>query len=175
MHIILGVLGALITILVLLNRLSETGFDIGWLNPFSWHRRRKFRKNHDLNPVFKLDSPLDVAALLVTGVVKVDGDITATQKSALLHAFESEFRVDRAEAKDLLTSSVYLIGNGQEFFSKPAKSIERSFDKFTPEQVASIIGLLDRISQVDGPATSIQTQYIKSAVKGLPNQSANKW
>ncbi|MCF2858386.1 TerB family tellurite resistance protein [Pseudoalteromonas sp. SMS1] len=175
MHIILGVLGALLTILFLLNRLSETGFDIGWLNPFSWHRRRKFRKHHDLNPVFKLDSPLDVAALLATGVVKVDGDITATQKAALLQTFESEFRVDKEEAKDLLTSSVYLIGNGQAFFSKPAKSIERSFDKFTPEQVSSVIRLLDKMSQIDGPATAIQTQYIKNAVKGLPTHSSNKW
>ena len=36
MHIILGVLGAVITILILLNRLAEAGIDLGGLNPFLW-------------------------------------------------------------------------------------------------------------------------------------------
>jgi len=35
MHIILGVLGAIVTILVLLNRLADAGIDVGWLNPFA--------------------------------------------------------------------------------------------------------------------------------------------
>ncbi len=83
MHIILGVLGIVVTILILLNRLSESGIDIGWLNPFSWYRRRKYRQQHDLNPIFKLESPLDIAALYLVGVAKADGDITVSQKIPL--------------------------------------------------------------------------------------------
>ena len=56
MHIILGVLGIIVTILILLSRLQENGIDIGWLNPFSCHRRRSYRKEHDLNPAFMSDS-----------------------------------------------------------------------------------------------------------------------
>ncbi|KPZ73792.1 MULTISPECIES: hypothetical protein [unclassified Pseudoalteromonas] len=76
MHVVLGVLGIVVTILVLLNKLQEGGIDIGWLNPFSWHRRRKFRKHHDLNPAFKLDSPMDVAALYMVAVAKIDGEMS---------------------------------------------------------------------------------------------------
>lgn len=41
MHIVLAVLGSLVTILILLNRLKGLGIDFGWLNPFTWHRRRQ--------------------------------------------------------------------------------------------------------------------------------------
>jgi hypothetical protein len=41
MHVILGLLGAVITILILLKRLSDAGFDPASLNPFLWYRRYK--------------------------------------------------------------------------------------------------------------------------------------
>ena len=41
MHIIIGLLGSLVTIFYLLDRL---GVDIGGLNPFYWYRRRAFAK-----------------------------------------------------------------------------------------------------------------------------------
>jgi len=44
MHFILGLLGTIVTILILLNRLADAGIDLGGLNPFLWHRRRKWRK-----------------------------------------------------------------------------------------------------------------------------------
>jgi hypothetical protein len=39
MHIIMGILGSIITILVLTNQLSRLGIDVGKLNPFAWHRQ----------------------------------------------------------------------------------------------------------------------------------------
>ncbi len=68
MHIILGILGALVTILILANRLQDNGIDVGWLNPFSWARRRKFRKEYQMHPAYTLESPLDVAALFMVAV-----------------------------------------------------------------------------------------------------------
>ncbi|TLU67146.1 TerB family tellurite resistance protein [Thalassotalea litorea] len=175
MHIILGVIGSIITILILINRLSEAGLDIGWLNPFSWHRRRKYRNNHDLNPVFKLDSPMDVAALYVVGAAKADGDITATQKQAIVDMFESEFHLSNSQAKELLSSSVHLIGNGQEFYDNPDRCIERTYDDFSPEQVDSVNALLNRIIEVDGNATAEQTSFVSKVAKAFPVQSQSKW
>ena len=70
MHIILGLLGTIVTILILLNRLSEAGIEIGWLNPFAWNRRRKWRNKYQGNPIFQLVDPLEVAALLCTSLAK---------------------------------------------------------------------------------------------------------
>lgn len=175
MHIILAVLGVVVTILILLNRLSQNGIDIGWLNPFSWHRRRKYRLNHDLNPVFKLDSPLDVAALYLVGVAKVDGDLSATQKTALLTVFEQEFHLSAQDARALLGSSVHLIGNGQTFFSTPGRAAERVYEKLSPEQVGSINSLLHQIATTDGDASDAQMQFISAVSKALPATIKPKW
>ena len=43
MHIILGALGTIVTILWLLHRLAEMGVSLGGLNPWLWQRRRKWR------------------------------------------------------------------------------------------------------------------------------------
>lgn len=80
MHIILAILGVVVTLLVLLNRLQENSIDLGWLNPFSWRRRLKYRLEDDLNPAFKLDPSMDVAALYMTAICKIDGDLSAEQK-----------------------------------------------------------------------------------------------
>ncbi len=46
MHVIIGVLGSIITILILLNRLAEAGIDLGGLNPFLWKRRRQWKQKN---------------------------------------------------------------------------------------------------------------------------------
>lgn len=175
MHIILAVLGVVVTLLILLNRLAQNGIDIGWLNPFSWHRRRKYRLNHDLNPVFKLDSPLEVAALYLVGVAKVDGDLSTSQKAALLAVFEQEFHLSAHDARALLGSSVHLIGNGLEFFSAPGRAVERVYDKLSPEQVTSISTLLHQIADTDGAPSAAQMQFIAAVTKALPTAVTSKW
>ena len=54
MHVILGALGLIVTILILIKRLSDVGIDIGWLDSFKWNRRRKWRQNYRSNPVFDI-------------------------------------------------------------------------------------------------------------------------
>lgn len=176
MHIILGVLGALVTILILLNRLSEAGIDVGWLNPFSWNRRRKYRKQHDLNLMFKLESPLDVAALYLVGAAKADGDMTASQKAALLTIFREEFHLSDNAAKQLLASSVHLIGNGQAFYATPELALQRVYDKLTAEQVESILSLVQQVVNVDGTPSSQQTHFIRRVTEAMPVfRLGSKW
>jgi len=46
MHVIIGFLGSVVTILWLLHRLAEMGIDMGGLNPWTWRRRRNFRQKY---------------------------------------------------------------------------------------------------------------------------------
>ncbi len=80
MHIILGVLGAIITILILVNRLSENGINIGWLNPFAWKRRREWAKKYHANPVYSLTSPMQVTSLITIALAKSEGEVSTEQK-----------------------------------------------------------------------------------------------
>ena len=62
MHIVLGLLGAIVTILVLLSRLADAGISLGGLNPFLWHRRRKWQNKMSGDPIFQVDHPMDATA-----------------------------------------------------------------------------------------------------------------
>ncbi len=172
---VLAFLGVVVTLLILVMRLQESGIDLGWLNPFSWHRRRKFRKEHDLNPAFKLDSPMDVAALFMIAVAKVDGELSKEQKARILSLFQSEFKLNTNEASALLRSSAHLLELTDEVFVKPNKVIERSFDKFGPEQVKSVCFLIDEVALVEGNDSSAQNTLINKIKKALPSSENAKW
>jgi len=58
-HIVLGLLTTIVTLLILLNRLAEAGISLGGLNPFLWHRRRKWKQQLIGNPIFHIDGPMD--------------------------------------------------------------------------------------------------------------------
>lgn len=170
MHIILGVLGAIITILILLRRLNEAGIDLGWLNPFAWQRRRQFRKEHDLNPAFKLENPMDVAALYLVAMAKIDGDLTASQKAKILALFEDDFHLNGDESRELLGASVYLIGNGKDVYASPAQVIKRAYAKFTPSQVSALKDMLLKVANTDGQASRAQIAFLQRINHALPSE-----
>jgi len=149
MHIIIAFLGTIITILILLNRLAEAGISLGGLNPFLWRRRRKWKQQYEGNPIYQIDSPLDLAALLATATAKADGDMSSEEKKTLLDLFQKEFNVDKKASAELLISSSYLMGTGDELRSNLDKVIKPSLDKFTEVQAASTNNILDGICADD--------------------------
>lgn len=177
MHIILGLLGAIVTILVLIKRLSDVGIDITWLNPFTWHRRRSWRKQYEGNPVFTLDQPLDVAAMLATTVAKIDGEISKEEKEVLLSLFQSEFGKSEKEASDLLMSSIYLFGDGEDAIAKPDKIMKRSLDNFSEDQATSVMSLLNIIKDIDPANSNDKDHYISKVNKVFSTKfnAEKKW
>jgi hypothetical protein len=160
MHILLGLLGTIVTIAVLFKRLSDAGIDIGWLNPFAWRRRRAWRKKYQGNPIFSLSDPLEVAALLATTTAKIDGDLSFEEKTILLELFQSEFHKSEKEASDLLMSSIYLFGDGEEAMAKPDKILRASLESFSPEKARSVMSLLKAISEIDQKNQAAKHAYI---------------
>jgi uncharacterized tellurite resistance protein B-like protein len=177
MHIVLGALGSMITVLWLLHRLAEMGIDLGGLNPWLWQRRRKWRKKHDANPIFSLDSPLDLAGLLVTSVAKLDGDMTAAEKAGILALFETEFHLSKRDAAGLLIASVYLFGKGDEVREKLPAIMAPSQARFSPEQANSTLEMMRAVSELDGGASEIQSDLINQVadVFGRTHQPKGKW
>jgi len=78
--------------------LAESGISLGGINPFLWQRRRKWKKQYEGNPVYQIDNPLDLAALLATATAKADGDMSSDEKRTLLDLFQKEFNVDKKGA-----------------------------------------------------------------------------
>ena len=98
MHVIIGFLGSLVTILWLLHRLAEMGIDLGGLNPWFWYRRRKWRGKYEGDPINAVEDPMEIGALVVVAMAKVAGDITAEQKKVILSEFGNSFSLGDKEA-----------------------------------------------------------------------------
>jgi len=166
MHILLGVLGSIITILILLNRLTDARIDLGWLNPLLWHKRRAWRKQYEGNPVFKIQEPMDAAALLMTATAKADGDMTSDSKALLLSLFKNEFHLSQKEATDLLIASVHLYGDGEEVRQKMAAVLTPSLDKFSEAQSKSTMKLIRQVADSVTPGNTA-AQEIAAMVENI--------
>jgi hypothetical protein len=162
MHIVLGALGAIITILILLNRLNEGGIDIGWLNPFAWKRRREWAKKYHANPIYALHSPMEVTALLMVALAKSQGDMTSELKQEIQSKFKDIFHLTDEKAAGLLTSSFFLLKDGVETVKDIEKLLAPSKEKFTQEQAASAMELIQHIANFDGQANAFQKEIIQA-------------
>lgn len=160
MHIILGMLGILGSIIYILNRLLDLGIDFGWLNPFWWQHRRKWRKKYAGQPIFKVDNPMDLAALLIVGLARVDGDISLEEKSVILEMFKDEFNLPEGDAAALMTSSVYLLGKGEEFRDQLDKILKPGIDKFSEEQITSTLEMLRKISVLNSSQVALKKEFM---------------
>lgn len=177
MHIVLGALALIVTILILLNRLANAGIDLGGLNPFLWRRRRAWRTKIEGNPVFRLSDPKDVAALLAVGVAKIDGDMSSDEKRSLVHEFESTFGLKPRLAAELLGFSVYLLGDAQLLLSQLDAILANTRDRFTSDQVVSTLAMMERIARCAGEPSDAQRQLIEEVRSRLSRMepTARTW
>ena len=175
MPYLLGLLGLIVTVLILLSRLADAGIDLGGLNPFLWRRRRAWRQKFEANPLFGLDQPMDVAAVLAVGVAKADGDMSTQQKQALLERFQQTFNIDIRAAEDLLSSSAHLAGDGRILRDQVHDVVATSKEHFSDKQIESTLSLLKKIAAVEG-ASDRQRELISNVQASLRDQpSTGTW
>ena len=157
MHIVLGLLGSIVTILYLLDRL---GVDIGWLNPRSWRRRRAWAKKYEGDPIFSIEDPIHVAAILIVGVAKLEGELTAEQKTAVLAQFKETFSLDSRAASELLGSATHLLGARQIIGAQLDGVANRNRNTFKPGQAESMIEMIQQIATVGGAMSDAQREFV---------------
>ena len=110
--------------------------------------------------MFSLDGPLEVAEMLATSVAKIDGEIISEEKQTLLSLFQSEFGKTEKEASELLMSSIYIFGDGQEAIAKPEKVMKSALEKFSEEQARSVMSLLEAIRIIDDSNAGAKEKFI---------------
>jgi hypothetical protein len=157
MHIVLGLLGSIISILYLLDRL---GVDIGWLNPWSWRRRRAWAKKYEGDPIYSIEDPIHVAAILIVGVAKLEGDLSAEQKTAVLTQFKETFSLDSRAASELLGSATHLLGAPQVIGTQLDGVANRNSHTFKPDQAESMIDMIQQIASVGGAMSDAQREFV---------------
>lgn len=170
MHVILAALGAIVTILILLNRLSESGIDVGWLNPFAWKRRRDWAKKYHANPVYALTNPMELTALVMVGLAKGEGEISAEQKREIKRQFREVFHLDDEKAAALFTSSCFLLRGELEPLTNVEKLLAPSAGHFNQEQAQSALGLFRHIASFEGPMNAFQEDVIEQFERAFRSQ-----
>lgn len=157
MHIIIGALSAILTLLYILERLD---IDIGWYNPWSWRRRRAWARRYTGDPVYSVEDPVHAAAILVTGVARLDGSVCAEEKQALIGLFEEKFSLGGKAAAELLGSAAHLLGAPQVVETQLDGLASKTAGLFSVEQSDSIIDMMERVAALDGGPTPLQLDYV---------------
>jgi uncharacterized tellurite resistance protein B-like protein len=147
------------------------------LNPLFWYRRRQWNKRHGQNPLYTIDAPLEVAAVLLLGIAKLEGEISREHKLAILKIFSNEFGLGSDDASELFASSSFLLQKELDLVKNVAKVLHNSIDKFTPVQTKSTLELMQTIANIESAATKEQQKLIQS-VEGIlspPRKENSKW
>lgn len=169
MHYILALISAIVGIFYILDRF---GIDIGGLNPFHWRRRRAWAKKYSGDPIYAVEDPMEIAALFVVATAKLDGDISAEQKDAILTQFSEKFSLDEREAKQLLGSSSHLLASPQMIPNQLENLIKRNKNTFAPDQVDSLTAMMGAVLSADGSPNSEQQQLVQLIKKQLPEEAS---
>ena len=174
MHLVIGFLTALVTIFYLLDRL---GIDIGGFNPFHWRRRRAWSKRYNADPIYSVEDPMHVAAILILGAAKLDGDLSAEQKRVALAQFESQFSLDSKAASELLGSAAHLLGAPQVIDSQLNGVADKNKGRFTREQAESMLQMMVHVASADGEMLPEQRQFVARIREQFvpPPQGAGTW
>ncbi len=177
MHIIIGILGSIITILILLKRLSDAGIDVGWLDPFKWQRRKQWKKRANTKPLYLIKDPMEATAGLMYALAKCSGDISIEEKNFLLEKFKTDFFLSDKEACTLLTSCSFAVTDTSELQNNIQKFLSNSIQGYSGSQVTSTINLLEQVTNLGGGATETQAEFLNKITAYLQPEKKNsaKW
>lgn len=159
MHIVIGFLTALVTIFYLLDQL---GVNLGGFNPFYWRRRRAWAKKYQSDPIYSVEDPMHVAAILILGSAKLDGELSAEQKRVALAQFESQFSLDSREASELLGSAAHLLGAPQIIDAQLNGVAKKNEDRFSKEQTDSMLQMMIQVASADGEMSAAQQEFVET-------------
>ena len=160
MHIVIGIITAMGGLIWALVALQKTGFDISSLNPLDWQRRNAWKKKYEAKPIYKLSQPIDVAALLLLGVAKCEGEISAEQKQKILNILQENLHLSLDDANDQLLASAHLLRDEIYLVDNIDKVLMPSSAEFSNEQVNSLIVLMGKVANIEGEVNLEQQKLI---------------
>ncbi len=171
MHVLIGLITAIATLLFALERL---GIDIGWINPFSWARRRRWARQYEGDPIYSIEDPMHVAAILVVGTAKLGDDVSTGQKQRIVEMFANTFSLDEKAANELYISAAHLLGAPQVIETQLTGVVDKHRNLFSAAQAES---LLEMIPDVIGTASNeTQRAFVASLrEKMAPQAPEGSW
>lgn len=165
MHVVVSLLFAIAGLCWALQALYNSGF-LDFINPFKARRRIGWRKKTAQSPLYCIDNPMEVAAVLIIGVAKMEGDITREHKEFILGLFEKTFCLSNRDAVELFKATEFLLREQHDLSSCLSKVIRPSRANFDYDRTASLIELMRQSAGFEDDITRNQ-QDLCSSVRTL--------
>lgn len=160
MAVILQILGLIITFTMAMEALRRFGIDVGWLNPLSFFRRRAWAKKVKTPPLYALEHPVDVVAVMALAMVQATGAVTVEQKEGVLALLRQHLSLGDADANNLWVASSHMLRNRPLAPSEVPAVLERSGDKFADYHVQTLRAVMQGAAQITPPASAAQQQLL---------------
>jgi len=160
MSIILEILGLIITFTMAMEALRRFGIDVGWLNPLTFFRRRAWRQKVTTPPLYTLEHPVDVVAVLALAMVQATGAVTAEQKEGVLALLRQHLSLAEADASNLWIASSHMLRNRALAPGEVPAVLERSADKFTSYHVQTLRSVMLGAAQIAPPVSADQQRLL---------------
>ena len=164
MGVILQILGLIITFTMAMEALRRFGIDVGWLNPLAFFRRRAWAKKVETPPLYALEHPVDVVAVMALAMVQATGAVTVEQKEGVLALLRQHLGLGDADANNLWVASSHMLRRRALAPTEVPAVLERSIEKFTDYHVQTLRSVMQGAAQIVPPASAAQQQLPHNAV-----------
>jgi len=169
MGILIEILGLVLAITLGLGALKRNGVDIGWLNPFAFFHRMRWKRKSSVPPLYALDYPVDVVAVLALAAVQTSGVVTSRQKEGVLGLLAQHLSVSEAEANNLWILSSHLLRHRALDAREVPAMLERSAAKFSDYHQQTLMTILTSAIAIEPPENAAQKELL-AAVQAFFNQ-----
>lgn len=160
MGVVLQILGLIITFTMAMEALRRFGFDVGWLNPITFFRRRAWRKKLSTPPLYALEHPVDVVAVLALATVQTTGAISTQQKAGVQALLREQLNMTEADAVNVWLSSSHMLRNRPLDVSEIPAVLAPSATRFTDYHVNTLKTLMHKAALIEPPVNAAQQQLI---------------
>ena len=161
---LIALLGAIAGLIWAINSLEKAGLS---LNPFTWWRRFQWRQRHGTKPLYNLRDPAEVAAVLLLGIAKCKGEVTATQKVRLRDLYVRVLKMPAVEADDMLVAATFMLRDEIYLVDNVERLLLNTRRSLGAEQKASVLNLMEEMATVDGPVNAEQRKLIDRTMETL--------
>nr|WP_295770744.1 phenylacetic acid degradation protein [Rhodoferax sp.] len=170
MGLLIELLGLVLAVAVALGALKRNGVDIGWLNPFTFFHRMRWKKKSSIPPLYALDHPIDVVGVLALAAVQTSGIVTTKQKEGVMALLCQQLSMDAAEANKLWILSSHLLRHRALDAREVPAVLEKSADKFSDYHQKTLVSIIHAAIAIEPPQNAAQTELL-AAIEAFFNKA----
>lgn len=160
MGVVLQILGLVITFTMAMEALRRFGIDVGWLNPLTFFHRRAWKKKVSTPPLYALEHPVDVVAILAWATVQSTGAITAEQKAGVQALLSQHLGLSETDASGLCIASAHMLRNRPLAVTELPEVLARSADRFTEYHLQTLQTIMRSAALIEPPINAAQQQLM---------------